>query len=370
MSTEEYKLTVLQEVYTPDVLNGIAGRSKHDKGLKVLMWILRGENEHPKLDRIHLDKCLRFAQENGGLDADKISRLSDPNNFHEWQSTYNELLVPYFFAKVFKHKIEFVINPEKEGLGDFHVAHPEGKVVVEVKTPRGDDPDMQGPKESVHAGLDEGLLKSVFLDGARQLERGNKNLIIICTQLCAWIRDWKPFEKLFYGQEVITAAFDNKVGRVVEPMRAKFTPDGELNRYRKKRFTRISAIASFKNDIYLGSPFSENIQQIRFHVLHNCFAFNPINPNVFSGADQFIPDKSKKAIKHKRKNNGCILLYSAETEFANLVLKLKNYGHSLLRKIRRLYYPIKTRRVGKIVKQELIQELGQNDNDIRTSPKD
>ena len=370
MSTEEYKLTVFQEVYTPNVLNRIAERAKHDKGLQGLIWILKGDNEYPKVDRIHLDKRLRFAKENGGLDADKISRLSNPNDFHEWQSTYNELLVPYLFAKVFNLKIEFVINPEKKGLGDFHTVHPEGNVIVEIKTPKGDDPDMQGPKESVHAGLDEDLLKSVFFDGARQLKRGNKNLIVICTQLCAWIRDWRPFEKLFYGKEVITAAFDNKIGRVVEPMKAKFIPDGELNRYRKERFTRISAIASFKNDIYIGSPFSENIQQIQFHVLHNYFAFNPINPNIFSGADQFVPDKTKKAIKHKEKNNGCILLYSGETEFANLVLKLKNYAYSLLRKIRRFYYRIKMRRVAKTMRQELIQELRQDDKNLRLSQRD
>lgn len=308
MSSGEYKLTVFHEVYTPDVLNRITERAKHDKGLQGLIWILRGDNEYPKIDRIHLDKCLCFAKENGGLDADKISRLSNPNDFHGWQSTYNELLVPYFFAKVFKLKIEFVINPEKKGLGDFHIVHPEGNVIVEVKTPKGDDPDMQGPKESVHAGLDEDLLKSVFFDGARQLKRGNKNLIVICTQLCAWIRDWRPFEKLFYGKEVITAAFDNKIGRVVEPMKTKFIPDGELNRRKKKRFTRISAIASFKNDIYCGSPFSEEEQQFQFTLLHNYHAVCPIDQNLFPYVEQFIPDKERGSIEHINKDKRAFLI--------------------------------------------------------------
>lgn len=334
-----------------------------------LNWILRSDNKYPKIDRVHIDKCLCFAKENGGLDADKISRLSNPYNFHEWKSTYNELLVPYFFAKVFKLKIEFVTNPNKKGLGDFRIVHPKGPVIVEVKTPKGDDPNMEGPKESVHTGLDEDLLKSVFLDGARQLTRGNKNLVVICTQLCAWINNWKPFEKLFYGQEVITATFNSKLGRIVEPIRTKFIPDGELNRHKKKRFTRISAIASLSDGIYCNSRFSEHIQQIQFHVLHNYFASKPINPNIFSGADQFVPNKNKKIIKHKEKNNGCILLYSGETGFANLVLKIENYLYSLFRKIRRLYYRIKMHRAEKSMRQELIQDLKQDSNNFRLPPK-
>ncbi|NQT01636.1 MAG: hypothetical protein HQ580_06415 [Planctomycetes bacterium] len=308
MPPKEYKLTVFYEVYTPDALSRIDERAKHDKGLKGLNRILRSDNEYSKIDRIHLDKCLHFAKENGGLDADKISRLSNPNDLHEWKSTYNEFLVPYFFTKVFKHKIEFVINPEKKGLGDFHIVRPEGKVIVEVKTPKGDDPDMQEPKESVRVGLDKGLLKSVFFDGAKQLKRGNKNLIVICTQHCAWICDWRPFEKLFYGKEVITAAFDNKIGRVVEPMKTKFTPDGELNRHKKKRFTRISAIASFKNDIYCGSPFSEEEQQIQFTLLHNYHAVCPIDQNLFPDLEQFVPDKEKGSIEHLNKDKRGFLI--------------------------------------------------------------
>lgn len=308
MSSEEYKLTVFHEVYTSQALSKITERAKCDEGLRNLDGILKGDNEYLKIDRVHLDKCLRFAKDNGGLDADRIRRLADPENYHIWQAVHNELLVPYFFAKVFKHKIEFVINPEKKGLGDFHIVHPEEMVIVEVKTPKGDDPDMQGPKESVHAGLDEGLLRSVFLDGARQLKRGNKNLIVICTQLCAWIRDWRPFEKLFHGQEKIAAAFDTKLGRIVEPIKTKFIPDGELNRHKRKRFTRISAIASFRNDHYCGSPFSEEAKQIQFALLHNYHALCPIGPNLFPDAEQFIPNREVGSIEHINKKKSAFLI--------------------------------------------------------------
>lgn len=281
MSSGEYKLTVFHEVYTPDVLNRIAERAKHDKGLQGLIWILRGDNKYPKIDRIHLDKCLCFAKENGGLDADKISRLSNPNDFHGWQSTYNELLVPYFFAKVFKLQIDFVTNPKRKGLGDFQVIHPEERVIVEVKTPEGDDPNLQGPDDTVHEGFDDDLLRPVFLDGARQLRRGNKNLIVICTQLCAWIHDSDAFEKLLYGQEVIT------------PIDTKFVPNGELLRHRPKRYTRISAIASFRNDISSCRRFPEEAQQIQFTVFHNYHAVSQIEPNMFAGVEQFIPNTGK-----------------------------------------------------------------------------
>lgn len=114
MSSEEYKLTVFHEVYTPFTLSRIDERAKLDKGLQGLNWILKGDTKYPQINRTHLDKCFCFAKEKGGLDTDKKSRLSNPKDFHEWQSVYNELLVPYFFAKVFKLKIEFVINPVKK----------------------------------------------------------------------------------------------------------------------------------------------------------------------------------------------------------------------------------------------------------------
>lgn len=160
---------------------------------------------------------------------------------------------------------------------------------------------MQGPKDSAHAGLDEDLLRTAFLEGAGQLKRGNKNLIVLCTQLCAWIHDWWPFEKLFYGGEVIAPTVNPKVGRIVGTVGTKFVPDGELNKYREKRFTRISAIASFRTDIYCGAPFSEKAQQVQFTLLHNYYALRPIGALLFSNAEQFIPNIKKRRMEHINK---------------------------------------------------------------------
>ncbi len=212
MPPKEYKLTVFHEVYTPDVINRIAEKAKHDKGLQGLIRRLRGDNEYLKIGRVHLDKCLVFSKQHDALDQDRLSRLRQPHNFHTWQSIYNELLVPYFFAKVFNLQIDFVTNPKRKGLGDFQIIHPKERVIVEVKTPEGDDPNLQGPDDTVHEGFDDELLRPVFLDGARQLQRGNKNLIVICSQLCAWIHDSDAFEKLLYSQEVYTANIDPDVG--------------------------------------------------------------------------------------------------------------------------------------------------------------
>ena len=308
MSSGERSLTVFHQVYTPEVLAAIAKKANSDKGQNVLHRMLIADNDPLRIDRVHFDKCLRFAKQNDGIDADRLARLREPESYAVWKSVHNELLVPYFFTKVFKLEVKFITNAKERGLGDFQIIDPEGIIIVEVKTPRGDDPNLEGPKESMHAGLDEQLLRPAFLDGARQLRRGNKNLIVICTQLCAWIHDWRPFEKLFYGQEIITAAFDTKLGRVVEPVKTKFIPDGELNKYRKKRFTRISAIASFRNDIYCGSPFSEEAQQIQFAVLHNYHALCPISPNLFSEVEQFIPDRKKGSIEHINKEKNAVLI--------------------------------------------------------------
>jgi hypothetical protein len=308
MGSNGHKLTVFYEVYTPEVLKTIAGGAKSDLGLRAIDSRLHPHNEYLAFDRVHLDKCLVFAKQHDALDQDRLSRLRQPKNFHMWQSVYNELLVPYFFARVFRLKIGFVTNPHEEGLGDFQVIHPEGQVIVEVKTPEGDDPNLQGPDDTVHAGYDDDLLKRVFLDGAGQLQRGKKNLIVICTQLCAWIHDSSPFEKLFYGQEVITGAFDPEVGRIVQRPRTEFVPDGELNKYRTKRFTRISAIASFRNEIYCGSPFSEEAQQVQFTLLHNYHALCPMSPNLFPDVEQFIPDRDRGSIEHVNEGKSAFLI--------------------------------------------------------------
>ncbi len=366
MPPRGYQCTILEEIYTSDVLSKIAHRAESDEGLRVLHRLLVPDNEHRRIERVHFDRCLQFAKQHNGIDEDRLVRLRDPANYGVWKAVHNELLVPYFFAKCFKLKVKFITNAKEGGLGDFQVLQPEGVMVVEVKTPKGDDPDLQGPKGTVHAGLDEGFLRQAFVDGARQLKRGRRNLIVICTQLCAWIHDCKPLEKLFYGQEVITTAFDPHLGRAVRPVRTKFVPNGELHKHIPKRFTRVSAIAAFRNDTYCGAPFCENTQQVQFTVLHNYFACLPISPSVFTRAEQFIPDKATKVIKHVNEKGSARLIYSAETEFADFILRLTNCVYTWLRKARRCYYRLKMRRVAKSIKQGL-QHV---DNDSMGSQRD
>jgi hypothetical protein len=308
MDSNRHKLTVFDEVYTPEVLKTLAERAKSDTSLRALDSRIHPNNEYLAYDRVHLDKCLVFSKQHGALDQDRLSRLRQPQNFHTWQSVYNELLVPYFFMKVFKLQIDFVTNPKRKGLGDFQVIYPEGRIMVEVKTPKGDDPNLEGPDDTVHEGFDDDLLRPVFLDGARQLRRGNKNLIVICTQLCAWIHESDAFEKLFYGQEVITSPFNPDIGGLVGPIETKFVPNGELLRHRPKRYTRVSAIASFRNDISLCRRFSEEAQQIQFAVFHNYHAVSPLEPNMFIGVEQFIPDKEKGGIEHINEKKNAFLI--------------------------------------------------------------
>jgi len=282
MSSGEYKLTVFHEIYTPDVLNKIAERAEHDKGLQGLNWILKGDNEYPKINHIHLDKCLCFAQEKGGLDADKISRLSNPNDFHEWQSVYNELLVPYFFANVFKHKIEFVINPEKKGLGDFHVVHPEGNIVVEVKTPKGD-----------YDGYGEEFINSVFKDAAKQLCRETRNLVIICPQLCTWIQNSMPFKYYLYGKE--WWGFEGGKSK------RGIVPNGELLKHRPTRFTRISSVGSFRID-YSRRSTGKGLP-VSLTLFHNYFAKKQIPIDVFDSVEQYVINESTNHFKPINKGN-------------------------------------------------------------------
>lgn len=314
MPSERYELPVFHEIYTPAVLGGIAERAKSDKGLKVLERFLAGHNEHLRIERVHFDKCLRFAKRQEGIDADRKSRLREPENYAAWRSVYNELLVAYFFANVFKLKVKFITNAKEHGLGDFQIIDPEEIIIVEIKTPKGDDLGLQATEGDVHCGLDEYLLRPALREGGKQLKRGKKNLIVICTQLCEWIVDDWSFEKLFYGQEKIIRALDQNSHEPVGPAQVKFVPDGEFhknhpeNKENKKWYTRISAIASFRNDRCLGLPFSEREQQVQFTLLHNYHALRPISPDLFPDVEQFIPNRKKGSIEHINEGKSAFLI--------------------------------------------------------------
>jgi hypothetical protein len=342
---QQHNLAVLQEIYTSAVIESIRTRAESDKGFSLLYGMLIGANDHLAIDRAHFAKCLRFAKERDGLDADRLRRLRDPGDYSVWRAVYNELLVPYFFAKAFRLTVSFTINPMQKGQGDFQIIHPKGRVIVEVKTPRGDDPNLEGPQDTVHWGWDEELIKPAFLQAARQLRRGNLNLVVICTQLCAWMHDCMAFERFLYGQEIIAAAFNPKAGSTGEP-RTEFRPDGELLRHRPKRHTRISAIAWIRTDAYCSRPFDPQVMQVQFAVLHNYFASRPIAPQVFHGAEQFslISRRGKMRIKHVRKRRPTILLYMCDGWTEGIAKRLQVSIHAIYRWIRRFYLRIKMRR--------------------------
>ena len=281
MSPKEYKLTVFYEVYTPEALKRIDERAKHDEGLRGLNGILKGDNEYPQINRTHLDKCFCFAKEKGGLDTDKKSRLSNPNNFHEWLSVYNELLVPYFFAKVFKLKIEFVTNPVKKGLGDFHIIHPKGKVVVEVKTPKGDDASSNDKKHAEYSGYGDEFIKSVFKKAFKQLCPGKRNLVIICPELCRWIRISEAFIWYLYGKE----AMIDEEGM----LRTAIVPNGKLLKH-PPCFTRISTVGYFRIDYVQYS--NRKGLPVSLTLFHNYFAKEQIPLDMFESIEQYVVNES------------------------------------------------------------------------------
>lgn len=348
MAPEGHDLAVLHEIYTREIVEWISTSAISDKGLSLVHRMLTGANERLAIDRAHFAKCLRFAKEHNGLDADRLQRLRRPEHYAAWKAAYNELLVPYFFAEAFGLTVSFVVNPTQKGQGDFQIMHPKGRVVVEVKTPRGDDPNLQGPQDTVHWGWDEELIRPVFLEAARQLRRGNLNLVVICTQLCAWIHDWTPFEKLLYGEDVITATFDPGTGNTGEPKTA-FQPNGELHRHRPRQYTRISAVASFRTDAYCAGPFDSQVMQVQFAVLHNYFARCPIARQVFHGAEQFLPVPGKGRIKHVKERQSTIFLYLTDGWREGIFKRLRVTTNLLCRRIRRLYYRVKFRRAMKAI---------------------
>lgn len=355
-TSKERELSVFREMYPPEIIESIAARATPANGLKLLYQLLIGANEDFAVDKRRFAKCLRFAKERNGLDEDRRERLRNPDNYASWKAVQNELLVPYVFAETFRLPVLFIVDPTKKGEGDFQIVQPDGNIVVEVKTPRGDDPTLQGPRETAHYGWDEELIKPAFLQAAKQLQRGRRNLVVICTQLCAWIHDWEPFRRLLYGEDVIAARFDVNRGELGEP-RMEFRANGELNKHRPKRYTRVSAVASFRTDQYSTGPFDPKVMQIQLAVLHNYFALSPVSPQVFPSAEQFVPDRERRSIRHIGEKHSTIVFYMGDSPARNVGIRARVAVHQLFRKMRRAYLKFKMRRVLKSMMNETGQEF-------------
>ncbi len=271
---------------------------RNPKGrLDILCSILTAANRRFGIARAYLSECLQFAKDHDGFDKDRIQRPRDPKDYAAWKGVHNELLVPYFFAKVFKLTIKFVTNASRGGLGDFLILLPTDRIVVEVKTPQGDilvknqseDDQQRGVDENLQdpgcSKVDERLLNRVFTDAAREVKPGNKNLVVVCTRLCKSIFDLRALEKLLYGHKKLSVTFDQEQGNTVE---TEFIANGHLIKHHGTRFTRISAVASFSEDVVFQLPVSGDQQQVHFAILHHYHAKCPIPPELFPGVEQFV----------------------------------------------------------------------------------
>ncbi|RPJ33566.1 MAG: hypothetical protein EHM35_10430, partial [Planctomycetaceae bacterium] len=236
MARTQSESPAFQEIYTSPVIDAIGRRTNDRNRLDVLYDVLTAADKRFGVAKRHLSQCLQFARDQRGLDTDRLKRLREPRDYAEWKQVHNELLVPYFFAKVFKLKIKFTTNAVRPGLGEFRIALPSDQVIVEVKTPRGDVLAGEQPEkdrgENCHEGLDEHLLDSVFRDAAKQAQPGNKNLLIVSTRLCKRILDSRAFEKLLYGHEEWSFAVKGKQRNIAKPVETEFVPDGHLLRHR------------------------------------------------------------------------------------------------------------------------------------------
>lgn len=295
--------SAFHEIYTTPIIDTF--RKKADRGnrLDIVYDTLTAPSKRFAAAKRHLSECLQFASDQDGLDTQRLSRLREPKDYAEWKQVHNELLVPYFFAKVFKLKIKFTTNAAKRGLGEFRIVLPTDQVIVEVKTPRGDTLAKDQPEEDYHKGLDEHLLNSVFRKAGDQMQPGNKNLLVVSTRLCKWILDSRAFEKLLYGHEVWSFAVQERQDHPAKPAGTEFVPDGHLLRHRGKRFTRVSAVASFRDDIIHSLPLSDGPQQVYFAILHNYYAECPVPPGLFPGVEQYVPDRERSRVE--RVNSGC-----------------------------------------------------------------
>jgi hypothetical protein len=290
-------------IYTTSVIDAFRKRANRENRLDIVYDTLTAANKRFATAKRHLSECLQFASDRNGLDMDRRRRLREPVDYAAWKAVHNELLVPYFFAKVFKLNITFMTNAERRGLGDFQIALPTDCVIVEVKTPRGDVLAQDQSEDDCHGGLEEDLLDSVFRDAAKEMQPGNMNLIVVSTRLCKSIFDARALEKLLYGHKKLSVAFDQKQQRIVRTPETEVIPDGHLLRHRGKRFTRISAVASFKEDMIYRLPVPDGPQQVHFAILHNYYAECPISPELFPGVEQWVANREKGKVEQI--NSGC-----------------------------------------------------------------
>jgi hypothetical protein len=274
---------ILYEIYNQEVLAQIQKKATDKNGLGVLYQILTSDRISRINQRKHLNKWLIFVNEKNGLDQDRLSRLKEPRDFHSWRSVVNEIEVAYFFAKAFNHNIAFVTNSSAKGEGDFVINAKDESIVVEIKTPNDPDHSYTESISGVHHGLDTHLIKKSFIEAARQLKRGNINLVVICTQLCDWIREIPDsFIEYLFGAEQFGQYYSS------------FDPCGEFVKHKRKRYTRISAIASLDDEIN-----HRNFQRFQFSLYFNKDAAKPLDINQFPNTEQFVLKNGRCSIHNE-----------------------------------------------------------------------
>ncbi|MDY7011387.1 MAG: hypothetical protein SVV80_11655 [Planctomycetota bacterium] len=252
----------------------------------------RLNGNHPFLQtwRIHLSAWLDFCEEHVGLDRDRMRRLQILDDWRSWNQILNELRIPYFLARVYGMRIDYIKSFQGNRTADVQATSGKTVINVEVKTPGQEPPIVH--RGARWLGKDTRSIEQALRAANKQFSHGKHNVLAIGTHLLEVPQVQRNdifVSEAIYGHEVIASTVDTRTGRAIDEPHTEFMPDGRLQH---NRFTRIGAVLVF-GDGYSIATKKRRRARHKYHctVYHNPYAEMPIPYEMFWGTKQLLFDE-------------------------------------------------------------------------------
>lgn len=260
-------------VYPPALLEDLA-RSNGS----ALVSFLTDPSEHERQYDFRLH--IAFARRNGGLNADRLSRLRSKN----WDAFFQaraELLTAYFLHHHARLSLEQIDPDTSRGTqGDSLHRLPDGcSLFVEVKAP---------VEEITEGGSFDNapLIRQQLKNAYDQLPDGMPTLVVL---FCSGF-DASParngigggMDKALYGNPIMRV----RIGVPNPPVEDSYIRNGFVQ---PGLHRRLSAVAVLEDVLRPGHPINYVLK-----VYHNPYATHPLPPSVFALFSQFTFDRNRR----------------------------------------------------------------------------
>lgn len=249
----------------------------------------------------------------GAKGSDLRSRLAgwDSDNF---RSAMAECMACWYLAG----KCRLSINPSAPGRGaknlEMVVFWKDASIAVEVKAPH-----QESPASRIGSGNGSHKLETVIERANKQFDNNGPNLLVIVPSLRLRMHHHRTaLAHALYGQTMMEFRINRETGTAEEEGEARFVPVGKLFKAQKADgspgYQRISAVLCIEQypmdsyphpsdredrliswrwreaDMLHDSPANQVWMEHRALVLHNPFAYFPLDQELFHHLPQMVPD--------------------------------------------------------------------------------